>query len=340
MFSRAASTRISAPELRRDPIVDRWVIISEERGDRPIGDPRNPGSTASALCPFCPGNEAETLPEIAAVRAPNSEPDSPGWRVRTVPNKYPALRPDAAPRDARGPLFRRQPAAGHHEVIVEGDAHTRSVSELQTDTMREVVGMYRDRLQSLAQINGLRSAVIIKNVGESAGASLEHSHSQLIATPVVPPLLASELDANRAASAELGKCAWCAVIREEQSQGERVVAVGEFLVAVCPWASRFPYETWILPLAHESHYEATSDDVLDELARFLPRIVSAIEVALSRPPYNYVIQSAPFPIESLDFYHWSLAVFPRVTRVAGYEQATGLYINPVAPESAAAKLRA
>ncbi len=328
------------PELRQDPILGHWVIISEERGQRPSSVAGEVPAATDTVCAFCPGNERETLAEILSIREAGTAPDSPGWRVRVVPNKYPALGPDKAHGDEQQGLFGRRAAWGHHEVIVEGEAHTRSVTGLEAGRMREVVAVYRDRFRALARIHGLRSAVLIKNVGDVAGTSIEHSHSQLIATPVLSPVLEAELRSAREwATASDGGCIWCEIIRAERERGERVVDVRSTLLALCPWAARFPFETWILPLEHESHFELTNEACLGEFAELLLDVLRAIENCLSNPPYNYAIHSAPFPSEPALAYHWRLAILPRVTRVAGYEQASGVYINHVRPEDAAAKLR-
>ena len=328
------------PELRHDPLLQRWVIVSAERSARPVAEAGYAGAQTGDLpCPFCPGHEAKTLPEITANRPADTAPDSPGWRVRVVPNKYPALRPDAPELEGLGPLFGRRGGKGHHEVIVEGEDHTRSVSELAPDRMQEVVSVYRERFRALSTVSGLESAVLIKNVGIEAGASIEHSHSQLIATPLLPPTLELEMRSAAEWRRQGRDCIWCSIIREERARQERVVFEEGGLIALCPWASRFPYETWILPRAHASHFERATDRDVVELATCTQRLLNAVEACLHRPPYNYVVHSAPFPTgESLD-YHWRLSLLPRITHAAGYEQATGLYINPLLPETAAADLR-
>jgi len=328
------------PELRQDPILGHWVIISEERGRRPASVAAPVPAASDGECVFCPGNERATRAEVYAIREAGTLPDSPGWRVRVVPNKYPALRPDEPNDGEQQGLFRRRSGWGHHEVIVEGEAHTRSVTELDARRMREVVDTYRDRFRALACIPELRSAFLIKNVGDAAGMSIEHSHSQLIATPVLSPVLEAELRAAREwAAARNGGCIWCEMIRAELERGERVIDIRGKLLAFCPWAARFPFETWILPLEHESHFELANQACLGELAELLPDVLRAIENCLSTPSYNYAIHSAPFPSEATSDYHWRLAILPRVTRVAGYEQSSGVFINHVRPEDAAEKLR-
>jgi len=329
------------PELRRDPLLQRWVILASERGGRPIASGAHARPERDRPpCPFCPGHEDETLPEIDAARPADTRPDSPGWRVRVVPNKYPALKPDAPELEDLAPLFERRAGQGHHEVIIEGEAHTRSVSEIPADRMQEAVSVYRERFRSLSTVPGLESAVLIKNVGVAAGASIEHSHSQLIATPLLPPALELELRAAAEWSRQRRECIWCSIIREERARRERVVFEEGRLIALCPWAARFPYETWILPRDHASHFERASDLEIAELAAGIQSVVGAVEASLEQPPYNYVLHSAPFPSDARPDYHWRLSLLPRVTHAAGYEQATGLYINPLPPEAAAAELRA
>jgi UDPglucose--hexose-1-phosphate uridylyltransferase len=256
-----------------------------------------------------------------------------------VPNKYPALRPDASELEGLGPLFDRRGGQGHHEVIIEGEEHTRSVGELSSDRMQEVVSVYRERFRALSTVSGLESAVLIKNVGVEAGASIEHSHSQLIATPLLPPTLELEMRSAAEWSRQGRGCIWCSIIQEERARQERVVFDEGGLIALCPWASRFPYETWILPRTHASHFERASDADVVELAACIQRLVNAVEACLREPPYNYVVHSAPFPTRERLDYHWRLSLLPRITHAAGYEQATGLYINPLLPEVAAADLR-
>ena len=207
-------------ELRHDPLLQRWVIVSAERGGRPTAEGGDRGSKrGDPPCPFCPGHEAETLPEIAANRPAGTTPESPGWRVRVVPNKYPALRSDAPELEGLGPLFGRRGGRGHHEVIIEGEDHTRSVSELASDRMQEVVSVYRERFRDLSTVSGLESAVLIKNVGIEAGASIEHSHSQLIATPLLPPTLELEMRSAAEWRRQGRDCIWCSIIQEEREIG-------------------------------------------------------------------------------------------------------------------------
>ena len=336
-------------ELRKDPFMDRWVILAEERGARPTAITATDAAADRSTCPFCEGHEGETEAEIMAVRDPGTAPDTPGWQIRVVPNRYPALRPDAAPVENESDLLQRRTAAGHHEVIIEGVSHTRSISEMPSSEFRQVLQVYRERYQQLAKNSALRSAVLIKNVGAAAGASIEHSHSQLIATPVLPMLLTRELDSARRWQAEHSadpknsedskSSLWSHWLAGELEDGRRVVVDSDEVVVVCPYAPRFPFETWLLPKQQQSHFERTSDTTLEAMADRLHECIRAIEACLGDAPYNYVVHSAPLGEDPTELYHWRIEILPRVTRVAGYEQATGLYINPVLPESSALQLR-
>ncbi|MGE3164625.1 MAG: DUF4921 family protein [Planctomycetota bacterium] len=328
-------------ELRQDPLVNRWVIIAEERASRPsaFGHGESP-STLAAECPFCPGHERETCSEVLAVREPGTAPDTPGWRVRVVPNKFPALRDEVPDPVPCSDLYRVLAGRGVHEVIVEGSGHTRSISELERPLVREVFEVYHERIATLARVTDLplTTGVIIKNVGRPAGASIDHCHSQLIAPPVVPVNLAAELHMVADWHARHGESRFDVLIATERATGVRIVHEGQHIVALCPYAPRFPYETWLLPTAPVSHFEDTTSATRAELADVVRDILSGMEADLGHPPYNYVLHSAPFR-DAAPSYRWRVEILPRVTRVAGFEQATGLYINPISPERSAAALR-
>ena len=338
------------PELRKDPIVDRWVIIAKDRAGRPqeLAD-RSLPRTASAACPFCEGQEDETTREIAAYRTAGTVANGPGWRVRVVPNMYPALTPGGEPvASARG-MYTAMPAVGAHEVIIESPRHLRSTTELTADELAEVFWIYRERLLALREVDGLVQPLIFKNVGGAAGASIEHLHSQLTVLPMVPVETNQVMAGAEAFYRSRGLCVYCAMLSEELSGGERLVArsagsdsVGADsagFVAFCPFAARSPFETWIVPLAHASHYETLSRAGAAELARVMKVVLAKIEAALDHPAYNYIIHSGSFDTSPLDHYHWHIEIIPRVTKTAGFEWGTGCFINPVPPEEAATMMR-
>lgn len=327
------------PDLRKDPIMGRWVIIAAERAKRPQDFQPELLVRSKSACPFCEGHEQHTPPEILAYREPHSRPNGPGWRVRVVPNKFPALQVEGVLEKRGEGIYDLMTGVGAHEVIIESPHHEASMSQLSVDNIREVLWVYRDRLVDLRRDQRLVHGLIFKNVGALAGASLEHSHSQLIVTPVVPITVQDEINGGREFYNYRGRCIYCDMIQQEAATGSRIVLETTNFVVFCPFASRFPFETWIVPRQHSSHYENIPRQGVEELGVVLKTVLSKLEIALDNPPYNYVIHTAPFDSKELPHYHWHMEIMPRLTRVAGFEWGSGFYINPVYPEQAASFMR-
>lgn len=327
------------PELRKDPINGRWVIIATERAARPSDFKSEPQVMRAGFCPFCPGNEDKTPPEIVAIREPGTRANTPGWSVRVVPNKFPALQIEGDLNKRGEGIYDKMHGIGAHEVIIETTEHVVSSTGLPRAQMANVVRIYRDRLADLKRDRRLLFGLIFKNVGSAAGASLEHTHSQLIATPVVPIRVQSELQGSLGFFNYRGRCIFCDMLIQEETFEKRMIAESGDFVAFAPFASRFPFETWILPKHHQSHFENTSDAYCEQLAGILTLALRKLEKALENPPYNFIIHSGPYDTGNLDYYHWHVEIIPRLTKVAGFEWGTGFYINPVAPESAAEFMR-
>lgn len=328
------------PELRKDPVVGRWVIIAHERAKRPSDYPSNGQTHApSGSCPFCSGNEAMTPPEILAYRERGSHADAPGWRIRVVPNKYPALKIEGTLNKRGDGIYDRMAGVGAHEVIVESPEHLVSMTQMSEAQVCEVLWVYRDRLVDLKKDSRLVHGMLFKNVGQAAGASLEHTHSQLIVTPIVPISVWEEMTGALEFYNYRGRCIYCDMVQQELETGSRVVLDTPHFAAFCPYASRFPFETWILPKVHSSHYENIPKPSVDDLGGVLRQVLTKLERALDRPPYNYILHTAPFDHQEMPHYHWHIEVIPRLTNVAGFEWGTGFYINPVPPEEAAGYLR-
>ena len=326
------------PELRKDPVTSRWVIISTERGNRP-SDFRDEAGRRPGFCPFCPGNEAKTPPEIMACRNDGVAPDTPGWRVRVIANKFPALVVDGdLNRQAEG-IYEKMNGVGAHEVIIETPDHDLTLPAMPEGKVEEILQVYRDRILALKRDPRLQYVLIFKNHGEAAGASLAHSHSQLIATPIIPKRVREEVNGVTQYYAQRGCCVYCDMVQQECADGTRVVSVNDHFVVVAPFASRFPFETWIVPRMHEVAFEHIGKQECTSLARILKDTLQRIEGLLSNPPYNVVLHSAPFQGEKPTEYHWRLEITPRLTRLAGFEWGTGFYINPMPPEEAARSLR-
>jgi len=330
------SSFITLPEFRQDPLSQRWVVIAPERASRPHDVDQSGG--APRPCPFCAGGESHTPHESLAIREPGTAPDSQGWRVRVVPNKYPGLVDDGSlPQFAAGTTecF----GLGVHEVILESPRHLRSTTEQTPSEVAEVLTVYRDRLRTLQADPRWKYATIFKNVGAAAGASLEHLHSQLVVMPVVPQTIQESLIKTREYQAQTGHCYYCDLLARELADGRRIVFATPDFVALCPAAARFAYETWLVPRRHAAHFGVVDADDLAHLAGSLLSLLRRLESRLQRPAYNYLLRTAPFDIGASEHYHWHVEVFPRVTTLAGFELSTDFFINIVRPEDAAADLR-
>ena len=327
------------PELRRDPVVGRWVIIATERSRRPSDFPPAPPRRTEGPCVFCAGQEASTPDEVWASRPDGGAPNKPGWRVRVVPNKFPALRIEGELDPAGEGLYDRMNGVGAHEVVIEAPEHDAALDRLPVEHMAEVFRAYRERVLDLAKDPRLEYVLVFKNHGEAAGASLEHTHSQLIATPIVPIMVQEELAGGLQHLKIRKRCIWCDIVRQERQGGGRIIADGEGFVALCPFAPRFPFETWILPAGHRSGYEETSPEELLPLGRLVSRVLGRMARSLADPPFNLMLHTAPLRAKNLDHFHWHLEIIPKLTRVAGFEWGTGFFINPVPPEDAARHLR-
>lgn len=326
------------PDLRKDPITGRWVIIASERAKRPRDFLTEREFKPQGDCPFCPGAESLTPPEIAAYRN-GSEPNSPGWTLRVVPNRYPALRIEGN-LDRRGEgMFDRMNGIGAHEVIIETHEHDKDLPDLDQSAMEAVFRCYRERSLDLRKDARFRYALIFRNHGEIAGATLEHPHSQLIATPVVPIRVQEEIRGARKYHELRERCVFCDVIREEMDAGKRVVLENDKFVVISPFAARFPFETWILPKEHQADFSQAGDADLAAAASALKETLKRLRQVLDDPPYNYVLHTAPLVSRDDDVVHWHIEVLPRLTRAAGFEWGSGFYINPTPPEEAAEFLR-
>jgi len=328
------------PELRHDPITGRSVIIASARAKRPRQQQDSSDQTrkGAAPCPFCPGNEALTPPELWALRRSGTRADQPGWKVRAVPNKYPALESGGAGAAKQEGIYRSQNGVGAHEVIIESPEHQTDIGVFGAECWNDVVRAYRARFAALGRDRRWRYVLLYKNQGERAGATLDHVHSQVIAMAAVPPSTMAELSRAQAHSKSTGRCVYCEMIHSERSSKRRVMESEKF-IALCPFAPRFEYETWILPRNHAAAFEQNTDDECSELARFLQTFFLRLNRVLDRPPLNYVIQSKPPHADAGGYFHWRMEILPQLNRAAGFEWGSGLWMNSVAPEGAARSLR-
>ena len=328
------------PELRKDPVVGRWVIIATDRARRPTDFIRKKVVIrGGAFCPFCYGNESKTPPEILAYRNDGDPRDTPGWTLRVVPNKFPALVVEGTLNRQGEGLYDKMNGVGAHEVIIETPDHASTLSVLPAAQVESVLWAYRDRMLDLKKDRRFKYILIFKNHGEAAGATLEHTHSQLIALPVVPKRVLEEVEAAREYHSYKERCVFCDILSQEIASGLRLVAENDSFVALSPFAPRFPFELWLVPRAHRSAFEESSHHELHSLAGLLKDILGRLDALLEQPAYNYVVHTSPVPESVNDYYHWHLEIMPKLTRQAGFEWGTGFYINPTSPEEAATFLR-
>ncbi len=338
------------PELRKDPILDRWVIIATDRSRRPNDFSSQTIAPTPTDSVFSPGNEDKTPSEVFQIgRASGAAKDSSGWRVRVVPNKFPALSSEGALDSRAAGMFDVMNGVGAHEVVIEHPSAAWDLSDATSEQMGEVLDAYVARNRALSDDARYRYILTFRNFGTLAGASINHPHSQIIALPVVPRQIKDQLDCAREHFHEKLRSIYADLLRQEVDGGARIVEETEHFVVLCPYASRFPFETQIYPKGGGAHFTNLSPAEHAALSEVLPRTLRRIRAALGHPPYNMVFQTAPITKERIgnagqwdtlehDF-SWHIDILPRLTQVAGFEWGTGFYINPVSPENAASFLR-
>jgi UDPglucose--hexose-1-phosphate uridylyltransferase len=337
------------PELRHDPIQRRWVIIATERGRRPSDFAKLEAEQVGGFCPFCAGNEDKTPPEIAAIRNPDTKPDTSGWDVRVVSNKFPALRIEGDLNRSGMGIYDKMNGIGAHEVIIESPNHNVSLAAQPLDHFYKIMKTYQIRLNDLMNDVRFRYVLIFKNQGVTAGASLSHPHTQIIATPVTPRTVSMELESSRNYYDLKERCLFCDMIKQDLEDGSRVICQVDGMVAITPFASRFPFEVYVASQEHSHNFGDLSEDGLWALSKCLKEVLMRLSSALNDPPYNFMLHTAPntkskarrpsyWVTLPYDF-HWHFEIIPRLVRTAGFEWGTGFYINPTPPEDAANYLR-
>lgn len=326
-------------ELRKDPITGRWVIMAPERGVRPSDFHITATRREGGFCPFCPGNENATPGEVLAIRRAGTRPNEMGWRVRVVPNRFPALGVEGSlDREGEG-IYDKMNGIGAHEVIIETPRHDANLSSLALRELEEVLWAWRERIVDLKRDIRFEYIIVFKNHGAAAGATLEHEHSQLIALPIVPREPKAELAGALRYYEFRERCVFCDIVHQERKDGSRIVYENDRFVAFCPWASRTPFQTWIVPKAHRSHFETVGTGELSSFADAARVVLRKIEKALEMPAYNIMLQSSPIHSPPLASFHWRMEIAPAITRMGGFEWGSDFFINPTPPEEAASFLR-
>jgi UDPglucose--hexose-1-phosphate uridylyltransferase len=326
--------------LRQNRATKNWVIVAGERSRRPddfkMVETAEPLPAHDPLCPFCSGNESQTPAEIMALRKPGSPPNGPGWQLRVVPNKFPALQPAGdLERREKYDFFREMDGLGAHEVIIESPAHNETVGTMSYAKVEQIVLTYRERYLHLEKDPRFQLVTIFRNNGLRAGTSLAHPHSQLIATPIVPARTRHLLEEAMRYYDDRGSCVFCDMIQEELRAKKRIVLETADFVVFQPFASRVPFETWILPRKHDASFGNISVAQAKKCARVLRRILGSLHRLLGNLDYNYVICTVPFKDADENYYHWHIEILPRLTTQAGFELGSGIYITVAFPEETA-----
>lgn len=335
-------------KLRKDPIVGRWIIISTEPFKRPedYSFEEHEDDITPSECPLCPGNESKTPPEIAAFRPEGSRPNTTGWWVRVIPSKFPALHIEGSlDREGAG-IYDWMNGIGAHEIIIESPEHGQRLEGLSESQVEKVLWAYRDRILDLERDQRLRYVLIFKNQGWSAGSTVNHPHSQLIATPVIPKFVKEKLDGAKSYYDYKERCIFCDMIKQELSVAERIIEESRHFLVMSPFAPRFPFEVWIYPKRHSCAYVDISKEEIMDLSRTLKNTLRRLGGTLKDPPYNYMLYTAPNRLPRRghwhtlnEDFHWHMEIIPRLTRIAGFEWGSGFYINHTPPEEAAKYLR-
>ena len=324
------------PELRKDPLLGRWVVIGTERVRRPADFhvPHRPRRTGS--CILCAGRERETPPEVLAYR---DKPDTGAWRVRVVPSKFPALRVEGDLERRGHGLYDLMNGIGAHEVIVESPRHEDTLARLTVSAVEDVVRAWRDRIVDLKRDHRFRAIVVFRSYAAADGAATLHSHSQLLATPTPSRVVNDELHHARAYHDYRERCLFCDILHQETDERSRLVIDGDHVVAFAPFAARVPFETWLLPRRHAAAFEHSSAGELRDLARSLRGVLRRLDRALGDPPFELTLHSAPFADGESPYYHWHVEIMPTLPLPAGAERGSGFSLNPMPPEDAARFLR-
>ncbi|MBN2831554.1 MAG: galactose-1-phosphate uridylyltransferase [Candidatus Omnitrophica bacterium] len=327
-------------ELRRDPIVGRWVIVDTDHPAVPKDFHYEQNFFKGGVCPFCYGNEAMTPPEIECFREQGISANSPGWQVRTVANKFPALGIEGDLDRRPLGLYDMSNGVGAHEIIIESPYHAKDIPDLLPQEIENYIRMCRSRASDLVKDRRFKYLMFFRNFGPAAGASLEHPHTQIIALPMVPKNVAEEITGAKNYFDYKERCVFCDMIRQEMQEKERIVSENKYFLSFCPFVSRFPFEIWILPKKHNAYLRSINDDEVRFLAEILKDTIVRVKNIFPNVSYNYILHVAPINGDTdVEYYHWHIEFMPKLTQVAGFEWGTGFYIDPITPEQSAKYLK-
>lgn len=329
------------PEFRRDPIIGRWVIIDPSRSFKKImhsEDEDYPKDTSK--CPFCSGNESMTRHEIMAYSDNNHRyPNTKDWTLRVIPNNKPILEIEGTLKRRAEGMYDKMDGVGAHEIIIETPKHHQSMADKDEKQYEAVYSATIDRMKDLRKDTRLEYILAFKNYGIAANAVFEHPHSQIIAMPIVPKRVREEISGAEKYFKYRERCVFCDIITQENTSGTRIIKENEDFIALCPYASRYPFETWIMPKNHSTDFDTMSQKELKNLSKISRDVFVKLYTVLDDPSCSTLIHTSPLKEKNMPYYHWHIEIIPKLTKTAGFEWGTGLYVNPVLPEEAARYLR-
>ncbi|MFQ5599868.1 MAG: DUF4931 domain-containing protein [Candidatus Krumholzibacteriia bacterium] len=326
------------PEIRQNMATKEWVIIATARAKRPsefvarAKDLTADRAERESSCPFCPGNEE---PELEILRIP----DTGSWKVRVVRNKYPALDTGGNRVRSFDGVHRAITGVGHHEVLIESRRHNTCPALESPEDVALMLRTFQGRGRAMAEDPRVDHVILFKNHGTGAGTSLVHPHTQIIGLPIVPHDIRGRLEEARRYCDDTGRCVFCQMCADELADGRRMVAESEMFVAFVPYAAPSPFHMWAVPRRHESDFLKARPEELADLGRILRQVLRKIYFGLNDPDYNYVVRTAPLHDAGQEYLHWYVTIIPRVTKAAGFELGSGMFINIALPEDSAEFLR-
>jgi len=306
-------------ELRKDYVLDRWSYIAADRGKRPLQFEKNENGKSSAVCYFCPGNENMTPPEIGRVG------NGKKWEIRWFPNKFPAVdKSSSSEIKTFNGYYTSGGAFGYHEIIVETPDHSKQLADLSKEEIKKVLEVYSLRIKELGMKDRIKYVQVFKNSGAEAGTSLIHSHTQIVATNIIPRLVQEKIDAIK----KYKNCPYCDIIFKEE-KSERFICSNEDFVAFSPFAPRFNYEVWIFPKKHYRNITELKESEFENLSKVFRKIL--FKLGEINTPYNFYLHYSP----KKEDLHFHFEIMPRMNTWAGFELATGSYVITTSPEDAA-----
>ena len=327
-------------ELRRDPIIGQWVIVHKEDSLGPESyEKQDQTPRHAATCQFCPGREHQTPPEVDAIRDKGSAANTPNWQVRVVPNKFPALKIEGTLDERTDGLFDMSNGIGAHEVLIETPEHEKNIAEYTQKEVSNVIKQYQSRIIDLTGDKRFKYILVFKNYGESAGTSVEHAHSQIIALPMIPKYVAEKIEGAGVYYDKHQRCVFCDMIKQEYEDQKRILTENDDFIAFCPFVPRYAFEFWIMPKRHDSRFTTIDGNVRESLAMILKETLMRLKICLSDPSYNFYLHNAPVNADDEQAFHWHIEVVPKLTRTTGFEWGTGFYVVRTSPEAAAGYLR-